>query len=838
MNGANEKTSFKVGGYIFALGMVMAALFLRWLVDPIFGNQLPFWTFWLAIGVVVWRTGLGPALVATVLGLVVGAYFFVAPRNALTLFGTFNLAIFGAYVTVSATLCALGVVMRSAQRRSELQYRKILAQKESMEHEAREREQSETLLRIVLDTLPVGVWILNAQGLIVGGNPAGREIWGGAKYVGVEGFGEYKGWWTDTGKQIEPQEWSAARAITKGETSLNEEIEIEAFDGTRKIILNAAVPLRDSKGGITGAILLNQDITGRKRSETGLARQNYRIALLHEAAAHLLSSEGQLEDIAGLYQRVADFSQADAFFEYATDASGQNLDLQLAGGISEESRERLRHLAFAQCICHAMPEQRRAVLVCNIQESDDPAVQVVKSLGIRAYSCHPLQAGDRLLGTLAFASRQRDAFGPEDQDFFQTVARYVAVARERARLMAELRRHTEQLEELVAERTARLHTIVETAADGIITIDEYGTIETVNPAAERIFGYTTREMVGQNVKMLMPEPDHGKHDDYLAHYRETGERRIIGHGREVEGKRKDGSIFPLDLAVSESWIGARRFFTGLLRDISQRKETEKRLRDATEELEQFSYSIIHDMRAPLRAMVGFGNILNEEHTSHLDEEGRDYLRRIITSAQRMDHLILDALSYSKVLREGLPLDTIDAGTLLQEMVESYPQFQPPRTEIDMAKEFPRVTANYAGLTQCFSNLLNNAIKFGKPHQTPRVRIWAEKQEEFVRFWFEDNGIGIAPEHQHRIFGMYQRLNAESEGTGIGLALVRKVVERMNGTVGVESKLGEGSRFWVELPIAENDEQRNPSIQARDGSHQTAKVQRMTPAPQVGVILND
>jgi two-component system, LuxR family, sensor kinase FixL len=792
--------------YALAVALVVAAVLVRWFLDPLFRSQLPFWTFWVAIGIAVWRGGLGPALVAGVLGFLAGDYFFVDPRRDIGLASAFNLAILGAYLAVSTIICALGVVMRAAQARSEKKHQETLRQKELLERKARERESGEALLRTVLETLPVGVWILNARGEIQQGNAAGQKIWSGARYVGMNQFGEYKGWWADTGKRIEPHEWGAARAITKGEVSLDEEIQIEAFNGARKFILHAAVPLRERPGdAVTGAIVVNQDITRRKRAEDALRHQNCRIALLHEAAAHLLSSESPGSEIAGLYQRVGEFFQADAFLEYAVDERRRMLHLQVSGGIPEDSREVLAHVDFARAICHVFPERRQPVMAMNIQNSNDPAVQAVRGLGIRAYSCHPLLAGDRLLGTLAFASRHRDTFAPEDQEFFQTLARYVAVARERARLSAELQRHNEHLEELVIERTARLdesserlRAIVETAAEGIVTIDEHGIIETVNPAAERIFGYSAAEMLWRNVKMLMAEPERSRHDDFLAQYRRTGERKVIGQGREVGGRRKDGTVFPLELAVSESWVGSKRFFTGLLRDITLRKQAEQRWRETTQELEQFSYSIIHDMRAPLRAIHGFGELLRDDPNNTLDSEGRDCLRRIMEAAQRMDQLITDALNYTKILREDLPVQAIDPLPLLRGILESYPEFQASPGVIEIAGPFPLVLANRAGLTQCFSNFLSNAIKFAKPGEPPRVRFWSEDRGAMVRLWFEDQGIGIAPDFQQRIFGMFQQLTPGQQGTGMGLALVCKVADRMRGRVGVESKLGEGSRFWLEL----------------------------------------
>lgn len=222
------------------------------------------------------------------------------------------------------------------------------------------------------------------------------------------------------------------------------------------------------------------------------------------------------------------------------------------------------------------------------------------------------------------------------------------------------------------------------------------------------------------------------------------------------------------------------------------------LQELVADLEQFSYTITHDMRAPLRAMQGFGELLMESCQSGLTAEGEDLIRRIRTAAVRMDRLITDALSYSKTLRHELTLAPIDTGALIRGILESYPQFEPVHAPISIEGEIPPVLGNEAAMTQCFSNLLRNAVKFCRAGTVPEVRVWAERRPPYVRIWVEDKGIGIAPEDQEKIFNLFEQLEPNPDGTGVGLALVQKVVRRMGGRVGVESQPGHGSRFWVEL----------------------------------------
>ena len=214
---------------------------------------------------------------------------------------------------------------------------------------------------------------------------------------------------------------------------------------------------------------------------------------------------------------------------------------------------------------------------------------------------------------------------------------------------------TEQIAaEAVHRSEAQYRAVVETAADGIVVIDHMGIISAFNRAAETIFGYTAAEMIGQNVRILMPDPDRSQHDDYIDAYRQTGVRRIIGIGREVVGMRKDGSPVPIDLAIAEWSHNGQRFFTGIMRDITVRKQSEEEIRRlnveleghvadrtrqlqvANDELQAFAYSVAHDLRAPLRAMQGFSKALLEDYGERLDDLGRDYAGRIVNSAARLD----------------------------------------------------------------------------------------------------------------------------------------------------------------------------------------------------------
>jgi signal transduction histidine kinase len=225
------------------------------------------------------------------------------------------------------------------------------------------------------------------------------------------------------------------------------------------------------------------------------------------------------------------------------------------------------------------------------------------------------------------------------------------------------------------------------------------------------------------------------------------------------------------------------------------------LSESLQEQEQFAYSVSHDLRAPLRAMSGFSQALYEDYAGTLDETGREYARRIMDASERMDVLIKDLLAYSRLSRAEIELECVDPAVLVADVLQ---QLEVERSErnasVEVREPLLPVKGNSLTLTQVFLNIISNAFKFVGKGVSPKVVIRTEGRGQMVRIWFDDNGIGILPEHQSRIFRIFERLNRQENypGTGIGLAMVRKAVSRMDGTCGVESDGRTGSRFWVEL----------------------------------------
>jgi PAS domain S-box-containing protein len=374
----------------------------------------------------------------------------------------------------------------------------------------------------------------------------------------------------------------------------------------------------------------------------------------------------------------------------------------------------------------------------------------------------------------------------------------------------------------------RLSAIIESSDDAIISKDLNGIITTWNQGAERIFGYSAEEAIGKPVQMLIPEDRPNEEPDILGRIR-RGER--IDHYDTIR-RRKDGTLVNISLSISPikdsegHVVGASK----IARDITARKRAHDELRAAKEELarmndeleqrvcqrtaslteaisqmEEFSYTLSHDLRAPARAMTGYSRIILDDFSQNLDAQAKDFLERIIRGGERMDRLIQDVLTYSKLSRREMELRKVDLDKLVADIVQQYPDMQRPRAEITIRGPLLPVLAHEPSLAQAISNLLGNAVKFVPAGEPPRIVVRTEARGPKVRLWVEDNGIGIKPEHQARIFGIFERLPTVGryEGTGIGLAIVRKAAEKMGGSSGVESDGLTGSRFWIELPAAQN-----------------------------------
>ncbi len=389
-----------------------------------------------------------------------------------------------------------------------------------------------------------------------------------------------------------------------------------------------------------------------------------------------------------------------------------------------------------------------------------------------------------------------------------------------------------KLFEQVQEEREWFRTTLMSIGDGVITTDSEGRIMALNPAAETLTGWKTKDARGLSLETVL-KIAHEDTDQPVENpvKRALEERTIVSLENHTILHTKDGRCIPIEDSAApivdnrKQLIGAVMVFYDVTERRRAQKELEKaqrelsrhaseletrvaerttQLQQSVQSLESVLYNIAHDLRAPLRAMRGFITALTDDYGNRLEKEGHDYCLRISNAADHMDRLILDLLDYGRLTHVDVPIRDIALSPLVDRVLETFADtVAQSKAIIEIHRPLPAVRGNEGVIEAVMANLLSNALKFVLPGTPPKVVIRAEQRDNFIRLWVEDSGIGIDPNYHHKIFQPFERLHGREEytGTGVGLAIVRKGVERMGGSCGVESSSGQGSRFWLELPKA-------------------------------------
>jgi PAS domain S-box-containing protein len=656
--------------------------------------------------------------------------------------------------------------------------------------------QEETRFRAVFDSTYQFIGLLSPDGTLLEANQAALAA-GGLRAEEVIGKPFWETSWWSTSAHTQAQLRGAIGRAARGEF-VRYETDIRG-EGGRTIYIDFSLkPVRDETGSVVQIIPEGRDITERKLADQALAAERALLRTVIDVVPDCIV----IKDTTGRYTMCNAAMVKRLKLEREEDVLGKSV-------VDFFPRE-LAELASA--------DDRQVLGGTPILDREEPGSdEPGKPLWFLTVKIPLRDHAGRIVGIVGTS-----------RDITERKRQEEALLRSHAELEERVASRTRELEhalQLVGQREEELSSIMQNVADGIVAIDESGVIHSFNGAAERIFGYRSVEVIGRNIRMLMPEPHRTAHDGYLAKYRDTGQARIIGTGREVEGLQKNGTRVPLELAINEYFVHGERHFTGILRDITERKafmaEIE-RARDAAEHASRAKSAFLavmsHEIRTPMNGVLGMAEVLQE---SALSSDQSEMAQTIRDSAAALLRIIDDILDFSKIEAGKVSLETrpISLWSIVEEVRSTLAATARSRgvgLTVWADPALPGcVHCDDTRLRQVLFNLLGNAIKFSARErkwagqvELRMERIGGEGGEVAVAFSVIDNGIGMSPETLANLFKPFTQGESSTTrrfgGTGLGLSICQRLVELMGGRIGVESAPGKGSIFRFELKFVEAD----------------------------------
>ncbi len=626
--------------------------------------------------------------------------------------------------------------------------------------------ESENYLRTILDNEPECVKVLNSKGELISMNPAGLAMIEADNEQQVVGHRM-----TDlVNKEYQIGFNRLSAAVFKGNSGTFE-FEITGLKGCHRWLETHAVPLKDTTGKIVNLLGVTSDITARKKADVEL-----RSAI----------EKAQESDA-----RFKAYAQQSPIAIYTTDING---DCIYANETWLEMASMQLEDALGKGWINALHPDDLEFVTDNWYKS-------IESNGEWNYEYRFLNSNKNIIWV---NGRAKKLFNDKNEHIGYLGSNVNITERKKAE---EELRNTEERRKL----------IMNAALDAIICIDKDGMITFWNPQAEQIFGWSENEVMGKVLSsIIIPEHFRSMHDNGMKNYLKTGKGNAINVLLQLSAIKRNGTEFPIELTVLPISQDGEEFFCAFIRDITERKTNESKLillnenlnRQKAElvtsnkELEQFAYVASHDLQEPLRMVTSFLTLLEKRYVEVLDEKGLSYINFAVDGAKRMRQIILDILEFSRINtnQEG-KYESIDLKGIINDISLMQSKLIKEKKAQIIFEELPKLYSIRHYLMQLFQNIISNALKYSKEDIPLEIIIKSEEFDDYYQIAITDNGIGIEEEYHEKIFIIFQRLHGKEkyEGNGMGLAIVKKIVDKLNGKIWVESQIGVGSTFYFNIP---------------------------------------
>ncbi len=584
---------------------------------------------------------------------------------------------------------------------------------------------------------------------------------------------------------------------------LQEEEEEEEFSYpvTNRIFKIRFYPIKDVNGGYLYSIHILEDITEAKMAADMLQRAHRRLSILYNIDRSVSQSLGLNEILNNALSMTLKTLEVEAGAIVLIDPDGKTATIQIHHGLSEEFVKNLRHIKIDEGISGRAMTERKAVTL-NISEypTEKLAPFMIKE-GFQTFASTPLISAGKVFGALTLATRKIKAFPPEETEMLTSIGIQLGTAVQNALLYQSMMTSEE-----------RYRGLVETSADAIVSVNYAREIVQWNDSASRIFGYSKDEIMGKLIDTIVPEEYQDRHIEGFKRYIETGESKIIGKPTELKGLRKDGFIVPVELSLSVLRTGESYIFTGIIRDLTERKRAEQEniQQQKLATMGHLISGITHEIKNPLNIISGNVQILNMEEQ---DTEKKKVYEIVLQQVDRSVKIIDNLLGFAR--RREYEIRDVSINNLIEStirLVEYEMKLENIIFVRDFDKELPLIKGDADQLAQVFLNMINNArdsmnekqkrIRSGElkiEGWKGEIRITTKKTDNMVEINFADTGLGISEDKVINIFKPFFTTKAEGKGTGLGLSIAKDIIGKHGGKIELENMAGEGVKFIIRLP---------------------------------------